>query len=83
MELKSREMPCSSMSRNVRCEPRAKKMRKTGRIKHCLLFRTSDTVETGEEQPQQREHNALSYRCSGFGGFFPTQLFQSQWKMIS
>lgn len=39
------------MSRNVRFEPRAKKVRKTGGIKDCLLFRTSDTVETGEEQP--------------------------------
>lgn len=69
VEPKSREMPGSSMGRNVRCEPRAKKIRKTGGIKGCLLFRTSDTVETGEEQPQQREGNALSYRCSGV--FFP------------
>lgn len=28
VEPKSREMPCSSMSRNVRGEPRAKKIRK-------------------------------------------------------
>lgn len=51
VEPKSRAIPCSLMSRNDRCEPRAKIIRKTGGIKDCLLLRTSDTVETGEEQP--------------------------------
>ena len=63
MEPKSREMPCSSITRNVRCEPVAMTIRKADGNKDCLLFRTSDTVETGQEQ-QQREDNALRYRCS-------------------
>lgn len=56
MEPKSREMPCSSVIRNVRCEPVAKKIRKADGNKDCLLFRTSDTLETGQEQlPVERE----------------------------
>lgn len=50
VEPKSRELPCSSITRNVRCEPVAKKTRKADENKDRLLFRTSDTVETGQEQ---------------------------------
>lgn len=79
MEPKSRDMPCSSITRNVRCEPVAKKIRKSDGNKDCLLFRISDTAETGQEQLQQREDNALRCRWSGS---FSTELFQSKWKMI-
>lgn len=39
MSSQKAKMICSSISRSVRCEPRAKKIRKTGGIKDCLLFR--------------------------------------------
>lgn len=56
MEPKSREMPCSSITRNVRCELVAKKIRKADGNKDYLLFKTSNTVETGQEQlPTERE----------------------------
>jgi len=43
-EPKSREMPPSSITRNVTCEPIEKKIRKADGNKDCLLFRTTDSV---------------------------------------
>lgn len=50
VEAKSKEVPCSSITRNYRCEPVAKKIKQADGNKDCLPFRTSASVETGQGQ---------------------------------
>lgn len=74
-EPKSRGTQPSSMAGNGRHEPVAKKAETAGGTQDCLLFRKTDTAETGQEQLQQRADNALRRRGAGS---FSTELFQSQ-----